>query len=141
RFGPGKAGPDATAQKTAGSETVGVSAAPPAVPSAETRAEVTRVLANSVSQGRLDDNDRAYLAQLVAARTGLPRDEAERRVAEVDSKAREAVKDAADKAAKAGALFSFWTFMSLLFGGVAATLAGMLGGQLRDDEGRVARVG
>jgi hypothetical protein len=27
--------------------------------------------------------------------------------------------------------------MSLLFGGVAATLAGMLGGQLRDAEGRL----
>jgi hypothetical protein len=33
---------------------------------------------------------------------------------------------------------SFWTFMALLFGGTAATLAGMLGGSLRDAEGRVA---
>src|SRR5215510_1217403 len=49
-----------------------------------------------------------------------------------------AAKEAADKTAKAGAYFSFWTFMSLLFGGVAATLAGMLGGQLRDAEGRLA---
>jgi len=75
---------------------------------------------------------------VVSARTGLPKDEAERRVAEVESKAREAVKDTADKTAKAGAYFSFWTFMSLLFGAVVATLAGMLGGQLRDAEGRVA---
>ena len=57
-------------------------------------------------------------------------------VAEVEGKAREAVKQAADATAKAGAMLSFWTFMSLLFGGAAATLAGMLGGQLRDAGGR-----
>jgi hypothetical protein len=101
---------------------------------AETRAEVNRILARSVIQTRLDDNDRAYLAQLVAARAGLPPEEAQKRVQDVENKAR----DAADKTAKAGALFSFWTFMSLLFGGTAATLAGMLGGQLRDAEGRFA---
>jgi hypothetical protein len=69
---------------------------------------------------------------------GLPPDEAQRRVTEVESKARQAVKDAADKAAKTGAYVSFWTFMSLLFGAAAATLAGILGGQLRDTEGRLA---
>jgi uncharacterized membrane protein len=37
--------------------------------------------------------------------------------------------------------FSFWTFMSLLFGAVAATLAGILGGQLRDAERRLAQAG
>jgi len=136
-FRPGPAGAAATAQQTP-SETVGVSPSAQATLTADTRAEVTRILARSVTQGRLDDSDRSYLAQVVAARTGLPKDEAERRVAEVESKARETAKDAADKTAKAGAYFSFWTFMSLLFGAVAATLAGMLGGQLRDAEGRVA---
>jgi hypothetical protein len=106
--------------------------------SAETRAEVSRILGRSVAQGKLDDADRAYLAQIVSARTGLPQDAAQQRVAMVETKAREAVKEAADKTAKAGAYFSFWTFMSLLFGGAAATLAGMLGGQLRDAEGRLA---
>src|SRR5215510_10278155 len=90
------------------------------------------------AETRLDDSDRAYLAQVVSARTGLPPDEAQRRVTEVEGKARAAAKEAADKTAKAGAYFSFWTFMSLLFGGMAATLAGMLGGQLRDAEGRLA---
>jgi hypothetical protein len=101
----------------------------------DTRAVVTRILVRSVAQGRLDDDDRAYLAQVVAARTGLAPDEAERRVTDVEGKARESVKEAAEKAAKAGAYFSFWTFMSLLFGGAAATLGGMLGGQLRDSSG------
>lgn len=109
--------------------------------SADGRAEITRILLRGVTQAALDDNDRAYLAQLVSERTGLPREEAQRRVAMVESKARETVKEAADKTAKAGAYFSFWTFMSLLFGAAAATLAGILGGQLRDDDGRMLEAG
>jgi hypothetical protein len=99
---------------------------------ADTRAEVTRVLARGVTQGGLAPDDRSYLAQLVSQRTGLPQDEAQRRVTEVETKAKESVKEAADKTAKAGAFFSFWSFMALLFGAVCATLAGMLGGELRD---------
>jgi hypothetical protein len=131
----------ANAERQASPDTVGAApaGARPAL-DAETRAEVTRILARGVSQAALDENDRAYLAQVVSARTGLPPDEAQRRVATAESKAREAVKEAADKTAKAGAYFSFWTFMSLLLGGAAATLAGVLGGQLRDAEGRLAQV-
>jgi hypothetical protein len=131
-------GPAPATNNAAASATVGVAAAGAQPLSAETRAEATRVLVRSIAQGKLDDSDRAYLAQVVSARTGLPPDEAQRRVTEVEGKAREAAKEAADKTAKAGAYFSFWTFMSLLFGGAAATLAGMLGGQLRDAEGRLA---
>ena len=115
--------------------TVGAASSRPQQPlDAQTRAEINRILARSVIQTQLDDSDRTYLAQLVASRTGLSADEAQKRVGDVENKAR----DAADKTAKAGALFAFWTFMSLLFGGTAATLAGMLGGQLRDAEGRFA---
>ncbi|HEX5509707.1 MAG TPA: hypothetical protein VFX37_14500 [Pseudolabrys sp.] len=38
-----------------------------------------------------------------------------------------------DEARKALAYFSFWSFIALLFGAVAATLAGLLGGELRDE--------
>jgi hypothetical protein len=38
-----------------------------------------------------------------------------------------------DAARKAAAYVSFWSFMALLFGAVAATLAGILGGELRDE--------
>jgi hypothetical protein len=135
-FRPGPA--PATASAPRPGDTVGVAGAgaQPAL-SAEARAEVTRILVRSIGQGKLDDSDQGYLAQLVSARTGLPPDEAQRRVAEVETKARTAVKEAADKTAKAGAYFSFWSFMSLLFGATAATLAGILGGQLRDAEGRL----
>jgi hypothetical protein len=102
----------------------------------ETRTEAVRIVGRSVGQGKLDDNDRDYLAQLVTMRTGLSADEAQQRVTMVENNARENVKAAADKIASAGAYFSFWTFMALLFGAVAATLAGILGGELRDAEGR-----
>ena len=116
-------------------DTVGIAPAgsQPAL-SSEARAEVGRILARSVAQARVDDSDRAYLAQVVATRTGLSQEEAQRRVSEVEAKAR----DAADTTAKAVAYFSFWTFMALLFGGAAATLGGILGGQLRDAEIRAA---
>jgi hypothetical protein len=132
-FRPSPSTATAAGQRPAGADTVGIAAAggQPALNS-EARAEITRILALSVVQGRIDDGDRAYLAHVVAMRTGLSPDEAQRRVSEVEAKAR----DAADKVAKAGAYFSFWVFMALLFGGTAATLAGILGGQLRDAEGR-----
>ncbi len=43
------------------------------------------------------------------------------------------VAETTDAARKAAAYVSFWSFMALLFGAVAATLAGMLGGELRDE--------
>ena len=128
------ASPTATAgAQRPSTDTVGIApaGAQPAL-SNEARAEVGRILARSAAQARLDDTDRAYLAQVVATRAGLSQEEAQRRVSEVEAKAR----DAADTTAKAVAYFSFWTFMALLFGGTAATLGGILGGQLRDAETR-----
>jgi hypothetical protein len=133
-FRPGSSTATAAGQRPS-TDTVGIAPAgtQPAL-SSETRAEAGRIFAGSVAQARLDDNDRAYLAQVVATRTGLSQEEAQRRVSEVEAKAR----DAADTTAKAVAYFSFWTFMALLFGGTAATLGGILGGQLRDAEARAA---
>ena len=96
-------------------------------------AQVTRILATSIRNGKLADDDRAYLASVVAARTGVSQDQAQRRVDDVFTRAREGLKQAADDARKAAAFLSFWTFMSLLFGAVAATLGGILGGELRDE--------
>jgi hypothetical protein len=96
------------------------------------REEVARIMAQALVAGRLADEDRAYVARVVAAHTGLSVQEAERRVTDVENRAREAIKQAADKAAKAASYFSFWTFMALLFGAVAAVLGGIVGGELRD---------
>jgi hypothetical protein len=96
------------------------------------REEVARIMTEALRQGRLGDEDRAYVARVVAARSGISQQEAERRVTDVENRARAAAKETADKAAKAASYFSFWTFMALLFGAVAAVLGGMVGGELRD---------
>ena len=96
------------------------------------RAEVIRILSTSIGN-KLSDADNEYLAQLVAARTGMTQAAAERRVADVEAQATQRFKQAAETARKAGAYVSFWSFMALLFGAVAATLAGILGGELRDE--------
>jgi hypothetical protein len=49
------------------------------------------------------------------------------------SNAAQAAQAMTDEVRKAAAYFSFWSFIALLFGAVAATLAGMLGGELRDE--------
>ena len=81
----------------------------------------------------LSGDDRAYLAGIVSAQTGMSQEDAQHRVDRVVDRAKAAATRAEDTARKAAAYFSFWTFMSLLFGAVCATLGGILGGDLRDD--------
>jgi hypothetical protein len=104
--------------------------ASPAAPGADaTRAEILRLWTSSFrDNGNLSGPDRTYVAQLVAARTGLNQTEAERRVDQVVTEA----KAAADRARKAAAQLSFWLTASLLLGAFAASLAAVEGGQLRD---------
>ena len=73
-------------------------------------------------------DDRQYLVQMVAARTGLAPAEAERRVAAVETEA----KIAADTARRIGMHLSFWLVASMLLGAVAAGLAATEGGAARD---------
>jgi len=87
--------------------------------------------------GAVPDLEKIDVA-LVSRHTGLSPNEAEARVTSVENKAVDAAKQAADKASKATAYLSFWTFMALLFGAVAATLSGVVGGELRDQEMRRA---
>jgi hypothetical protein len=97
------------------------------------QAQIIRILANAIREGQLSSDDKSYLASLVQARAGVSPDEAQRRVDDVINRARDTVKQTADTARKAAAFLSFWTFMSMLFGAVAATLGGILGGELRDE--------
>jgi hypothetical protein len=99
-----------------------------------TRDQVGRILLNAVHQsGGLSADDRNYLAEVVAAETGLSAQDAQRRVDDVMNPAKESVQATADNARKAASFLSFWTFMSLLFGAVAAVLGGVLGGEQRDE--------
>lgn len=91
------------------------------------RREAQVIFAHSVASD-IPAADRAYLAQLVAARTGLSQADAEKRVTDVIAQA----KAAADKARKAAAALSLWLTISMLVGAFAASLAAIEGGQLRD---------
>jgi hypothetical protein len=94
-----------------------------------TRAETTRIFTGSVAKGAdFSAADRAYLAQVVSARTGMSQADADRRVQEVTGQA----KAAADAARKSAAKFSLWIAASLLAGAFFASLAAIEGGQLQD---------
>jgi hypothetical protein len=97
------------------------------------RVQINRILLTSLGPNGLSKDDSAYLAQLVAARTGMSQADAQHRVDNVVGRMKLDAKNAADTARKAAAYLSFWSFMSLLFGAVCATLGGILGGDLRDE--------
>jgi hypothetical protein len=92
------------------------------------RGEASRILANAVRDGSLNQADRAYLAKLVAARTGLAPPDAEKRVDEVAANLRQAL----DAARRAAAHLALWLTASLFIGAFSASLAALEGGQLRD---------
>ena len=94
----------------------------------DTRAEVSRILASSVASGSLTPDNRSYLAQLVAQRTGLSAQEAEKRVDEAVNAARAA----ADKARRAAVLTGFVTAAGLIVSLGAGWWAAMRGGDHRD---------
>ena len=95
----------------------------------QSRAEVLRLWTTSFHDNQdLSAADRAYAAQVVAARTGMSQPDAEKRVNDVILDA----KTAADTARKDAAKLSFWLTAAMLFGAFAASLAAVEGGSLRD---------
>jgi hypothetical protein len=112
------------------------SAQAPATDNAAARAEVGRILTNSLASGSLSDQDRSYLVQLVAARAGISPEDAQKRVDDAVASMKAAAdkaKEAAEEARKAAAKLSFYTFFSMLVGAFIACTAGALGGRLRDE--------
>jgi hypothetical protein len=95
---------------------------------ASARAEVARIFDRSLQQADTSAADQNYLAQLVAARTGLTRAEADKRVSDVLTQARQD----ADQTRKAVAHSLYWTFLALLVGAFCASFAATFGGRLRD---------
>lgn len=101
----------------------------------EARAEATRILANGVATGDVPTTDRTYLAELVAARTGISADEAQKRVDDAIAQAKSAdlkARQVADAARKSAAATSIFTALSMLVGAFIACVAAALGGQRRD---------
>ena len=92
------------------------------------RSEAARIFEYSALQDQSSTRDSAYLAQLVAAKTGLTPADAQRRVSDTIADARQA----ADDARKATARLLLWTFLALLIGAFCASYAATIGGRQRD---------
>jgi hypothetical protein len=107
----------------------GAPAANQATADPASRAEVARLLLKSL-RDRTDvlPADRSYLAQVVSARTGLAQADADKRVNDVLVQA----KSDLDKARSAAAKLALWLTAALFAGALAASLAAIEGGQLRD---------
>jgi hypothetical protein len=100
-------------------------------------AQASHILIASAAAGEVSADDKAYLSQLVAARTGLSEADAKTRVDTVLAKAQDAkvkAKQAADTARKASATFALLGALSLVVGAFIAGAAAALGGRQRDDE-------
>jgi hypothetical protein len=95
---------------------------------ASIRAEAGSIFANALRQKDVPAPDKTYLGQLVAARTGLSQTDAEQRMSDVLSQARQA----ADTARKTVAHSLYWTFLALLIGAFCASFAATIGGKQRD---------
>jgi hypothetical protein len=77
----------------------------------------------------MSSTDRTYLAELVAARTGLAPAEAAKRVDDTIVQ----LKDATNRARKMAVLLGFMTAATLLLGAAAAWWGASVGGRNRDD--------
>lgn len=112
-------------------------AAPGAEGDAAAAAQASRILIASAAVGEVSAEDRAYLGQLVAARTGLSQADATARVDAVLARVEEAkttAQQAADTARKAGATFALVGALSLIVGAFIASAAAALGGRQRDEQ-------
>ena len=106
----------------------------PSADTAAAKAEAGGILATTATGG-ISQPDHDYLVQMVAARTGLPPDQASQRVDDVIGKEKAAVEKArmaADAARKYAAEFSIYTFFSMLIGAFISCVAAAIGGRQRD---------
>ena len=92
------------------------------------RSEVSLIFLNGLREGYIPAADKGYLAQILAARTGISETEAEKRVDDTFAQAMQAT----DTARKAVAHSMYWTFLALLIGAFCASFAATIGGKQRD---------
>jgi hypothetical protein len=102
---------------------------------ADSQAEAGRIIANGMTTGDVPEADRAYLAQMVSARAGIPPQEARSRVdatVERVKAAAQKAKEVADAARKAASRTAFFTALSMVIGAFIACVAAALAGRQRD---------
>ena len=104
-------------------------AAQPSANPQDSRGELVRLFTTSFHNGNdLNPADRAYVAKVVSARSGLNQADAEKRVNDVVNQ----VKADLDAARKAAMKTAIWVTLSLFIGAFSASLAATEGGGLRD---------
>jgi len=99
-----------------------------ATDSSSAQHEVDVIFANGIRTGGLPVADRAYLTQVVTARTGASTSDAEIRVDDAFSE----TQTAAENARRAVAHSLYWMFLALLVGAFSASVAATVGGKERD---------
>ncbi|MET0266682.1 MAG: hypothetical protein ABW202_13815 [Duganella sp.] len=114
--------------------------APDGTPATEAeRAEINRILLADLANGKINADDRNYLAQIIAKRSGLTQAQAEQRIDLIYAQAKQAAAEAkakaqaaAETARKAAAHSALWMFVALLLGAFVASLTATMGGRHRD---------
>lgn len=97
---------------------------------------VARILENVGDEG-LAEEDRGYLARLVADRTGMTPEQAEERIDATLTRYQameQEIQDAADAARRLSVAAAFLLAASLLIAGAGAWFAAQMGGQHRDEQ-------
>jgi len=100
-------------------------------------AEIGRILLQGAARGEVPDDDKTYIASIVAARTNLSEADARARVDAVLKQiedAKVATQDALDKTRKAAATTALVGALSLLIGAFISSASAALGGRQRDEE-------
>src|SRR5690349_24732726 len=100
----------------------------------EIRAEASRIILSGVSNRDLPASDKTYFTQLVSARTGIGKADAQKRVDGVIAKAKDVenkARQAADTARKTAAAIAFFTAFSMLIGAFIAAVAATIAGHSR----------
>lgn len=99
--------------------------------------DVVPIIARTVEDGQMTAEDKAYVAQVVSADTGLSQAEAAQRVQQMETavlQAREEAKEATRTAQTATILSAFVLAASLLISAAGSWWAAGVGGAHRDDE-------
>jgi hypothetical protein len=130
---PGDYGVDYLFRPAPGAATAGAAA----LDIGDLRPALVRIFADNLGANGLPARERTYLVALVSAHTGLAQADAEKRVDEAVTEAKNAdgkARQAADKARRATALAAFLAAATLAVGCAAACAAAGVGGRHRDEQ-------
>jgi hypothetical protein len=107
---------------------------PASMTSDQRRAEMTQIVGTRVTQGNFEAQQRDRLSQLIAAEYNIPPQEANNRITQLETQARDAAaqaatqaRQAAETASNAAATAAYWLFAAMILGAVAAVLGARVG--------------